>query len=462
MTAAVGWIAGATAAFHLATANVWGYHRDEFYYLACGRRLAWGYVDHPPLTPLLYRIADVTFGPSQLGLRIFPALLHAASVVLVALLARELGGTARAQLAAALATALAPLLLTTGHFLGTVTVEITLGAALALVLVRLADGGDPRLWLLAGLLAGLGMLNKWTFGFALAGLAIGMLAGNRDALATPWLAAGAAVAAVLVAPTVAWQAAHDWPQLEFARTLRDYGQTPLVIPAQLLLLGPAAVFALPGIKWLAADSPTHRFLLVGFVVALAGVLVTGGKPYYTAAVALPLVAAGAVALADAGPWLVPTIAAVGVLLLPFATPVTPVHTADALRAVNPELGEMVGWEALADRVTALHAAHPTAAVVATNYSEAGSVELLASSVPQPASGQNSYWDWGPPPATADDVIVLGTGTAERLRDDFADARRLTTIRTPAGVHNQEDGTEVWLLTGRRRPWSEIWPHLRRV
>ena len=78
MIAIVGWIAAATTAFHLATANLWGYHRDEFYYLACGRRLAWGFVDHPPITPFLYRVADVTVGPSKFGLRIVPAVLHGA------------------------------------------------------------------------------------------------------------------------------------------------------------------------------------------------------------------------------------------------------------------------------------------------------------------------------------------------------------------------------------------------
>src|SRR6187397_2471823 len=117
MTAAVAWIAAATTALHLATANLWGHHRDEFYYLACGRRLAWGFVDHPPVTPALYRLADLTVGPSKLGLRIVPALLHGVTVVLVALLARELGGSSRAQVIAAVAAALAPLLLTTGHFL---------------------------------------------------------------------------------------------------------------------------------------------------------------------------------------------------------------------------------------------------------------------------------------------------------------------------------------------------------
>ena len=136
VTAAVAWIAAACTALHLATANLWGYHRDEFYYLACGRRLAWGFVDHPPVTPWLYRLADLTVGSSKLGLRIAPSLLHGVSVLLIAALARELGGSTRAQVLAALAAALAPLLLTTGHFLGTVTVEITIGAAVALVLVR--------------------------------------------------------------------------------------------------------------------------------------------------------------------------------------------------------------------------------------------------------------------------------------------------------------------------------------
>ena len=121
-------------------------------------------------------------------------------MILVALLARELGGSTRAQVLAALATALAPLLLTTGHFLGTVTVEITVGAGLALVLVRLVNGGDPRLWVLAGALVGLGLLNKWTFAFGVAGLALGLLVGNRDVLATPWLLAGAAVALALLGP----------------------------------------------------------------------------------------------------------------------------------------------------------------------------------------------------------------------------------------------------------------------
>jgi 4-amino-4-deoxy-L-arabinose transferase-like glycosyltransferase len=462
MTALVAWIAAATTGVHLATAGLWDRHRDEFYYLACGRRLAWGYVDHPPLTPVLYRLADVTVGSSQLGLRVTPALLHGIDVVLVALLARELDGTPRAQLVAAVATALLPILLTTGHFLGTVTPELTLGCGLALVLARVVDGGDPRLWLLAGLLVGLGLLDKWTFGVVVAGLALGLLVDHRTVLATPWLLAGAAVAIALVAPNVVWQAAHDWPQLEFAGTLRDYGQTPAVVPAQLVLLGAGAIVAMPGVRWLLGDGSHHRYLLVAFAVTLVITLATGGKPYYTAGALLPLVAAGAVAVQGAGAWLLPLLLAVGALMAPYATPLTPESTARALRGVNPELGEMLGWDAYVATVRHLHSRHPRAGILTSNYSEAGAIELLAPDLPQPASGHNTYWYWGPPRGDPHEVLAVGFPDADRLRHSFARVVAIGTIHTPHGVHNLEDGRTIWLATGPTAPWSALWPRFRSV
>ena len=141
---------------------IYSYHRDEFYYLASGRRLAWGYVDNPPLTPVLYRISDALFGTSVFGLRIVPAFMHGGLVLLTAVLARELGGDVRGQIVAAIAAAVAPMLVTTGHFLGTVTPELLAWTAITLFVVRILNGGDPRLWLVVGALVGIGLFDKWT------------------------------------------------------------------------------------------------------------------------------------------------------------------------------------------------------------------------------------------------------------------------------------------------------------
>ena len=79
-------VAAVVVALQIAVAGRYGWHRDELYFLACSRHLAWGYVDQPPFTPLVARAATAMFGPSLYGLRLFPALTRA-MVVLAGVLA---------------------------------------------------------------------------------------------------------------------------------------------------------------------------------------------------------------------------------------------------------------------------------------------------------------------------------------------------------------------------------------
>lgn len=133
----VGIIALAGTVFHLATASLYGLHRAEYYYLAAGRHLAWGYVDQPPVTPMLYRVSESLFGTSILGLHVLPALIGALTVVLAALLAREMGGASSAQAMTATVAATAPLFVATDRFLSTVTVDIAVWCGATLLVARI-------------------------------------------------------------------------------------------------------------------------------------------------------------------------------------------------------------------------------------------------------------------------------------------------------------------------------------
>src|SRR5512139_1086986 len=108
--------AAAIVAFHVATAPGYGIFRDELYYLACADHLAWGYVDHPPLSIVVLAIVRALLGDSLHAIRLVPALAAGGTAILAASTARALGGAAFAQRLAAIAAALLPIGLALSSF----------------------------------------------------------------------------------------------------------------------------------------------------------------------------------------------------------------------------------------------------------------------------------------------------------------------------------------------------------
>src|SRR5215471_13739156 len=214
-------IAAAAFAAEMAVSARYGYVRDELYFLSAGRHLAFGYVDQPPMTPLLARLAAVAGGNTLVALRVVPALALAALVVMTAAMSRRLGAGRTGQLLAALAAATCAEYLGAMHELTTTTPDFVFWAATLLLVMRLLARQDPRWWLAVGGCAGLGAEAKWNLGFLVAGLAAGfLLTDARRLLRSRYLLIGALVAAALAAPDVIWQAAHGWPGLEVFRVLQ--------------------------------------------------------------------------------------------------------------------------------------------------------------------------------------------------------------------------------------------------
>ena len=461
--------AGAVVVVLVAFAGRYGYHRDELYFLECGRHLSWGYVDQPPFTPALARVATGLFGASLHGLRLFPALATGAIVVLAALTARELGATRRGEVLAAIATAAASFFLGAGHLFSTTTFDNLFWAAVVYVVVRaLRPGADPRLWLVAGAVAGVGLLNKHSVAFLLAGVFAGLVAVRRDVLRTPWPWVGASIAVVIWAPNLLWHAQHDWPVVDMSRSLREEGiadgNTFLFLPLQLVLFNPVGAVAwIAGLAWLLRDTAARVFrpVAIAYLVLAIGFVVSAGKPYYLAGLYPALLAAGAVWMerrwtTDPTRRYVAALVAVAVLSTPLGLPILPIEAVgDGLAAeINPELRESYGWPELVRTIDRV--GEPGDIVLTRNYGQAGAVERFSERERPVYSGHNHYWLWGPPPDDAAGVIVVGRIPG----DHFTGCRTVAVNHNPERVPNDEEGAPIRRCAGPRRPWSSLWPALQ--
>jgi hypothetical protein len=460
------------------TANRYGYFGDELYFLAAGRHLAWGYVDQPPLLPLLARTMDA-LGHTPFVLRIPAMLAMLAGVVLTALIARELGGGAKAQTLAAAAFAVSTECLAGGHYLATSTVDMFLWTLLLWLLVRWLRTRADGLLVWAGVVTAVALYTKFLIGgfWLAAGVAI-LVCGPRELLRRPALWAGAGIAVAALVPTLIWQAAHGWPQLGMGAAISQevantWGGRLLFLPEVLVVAGlPVGAALLVYGLWRLLRSTEFRFL--GWTaVALAVVfLAVNGRSYYVAGMFPVCWAMAAVALERREPsrwwrWLAtwPCYALAALLTLPGALPVWP----QAWLTEHPALPAPVfafaeiGWPEGARSVAATFAALPGkahTAVVTAEYWEASALDRYGRDLglPEPASGNRGYATLVVPPEQATDVLFVGADPRPLL-GHFADVRPIGEVDTGAAKPSYSDGLPMWLATGRTEPWPTLWPKL---
>jgi hypothetical protein len=491
--------AGAKLGLHLLTAPGYGYFRDEFYYLACADHLAAGYVDHPPLSVFVLWAVRALAGDSLPAVRLVPALLGAATVALVGLMARALGGGRWALALSMAATLVAPQYLALDHFYSMNAFDIAFWALAALLVVRLIDAPDTGRWLALGAVLGLGLLNKISVLWLGAGLLAGLVvSAQRGQLLTrgPWLAG--LLAAALFAPYIAWEVQHGWPTREFIRNATEEKMVHVAaldfVRGQVDMMSP---FTLPlwagGLAWLFAGARGRTYRLLGWMyVTVFLILMASGssRAGYLAPAYTWLFAAGGVALETAlgAPrlrWLrtafLAAMLVTGAAIAPLALPLLPVETyiayARALgespsteeRKELAELGQfyadMHGWDAIVDSVAAAHRLLPpeeagTARVFAPDYGVAGAVDLLGRrrGLPRAISGHNNYWLWGPDGWDGRVLIVVG-GKEERLRSLFEQVERVGTVECGRCMP-YENHRPVWIARRLRMPVAAMWPTIK--
>lgn len=477
-------IATAVFAALIAGASGYGPHRDELYFFAAGENLAWGYPDQGPLTPAIARLMETIAPGSLTALRAPSALAVAGIVILTGLIARELGAPARAQLIAAGSVAVGSVFVITGHLLSTTTFDLLAWTALTLIIVRAARRQDDRLWLLAGAVLGVALLNKPLAPFLTVALLTAVaIAGPRRLIRSPWVWAGAALALALWSPWLIWQASEGFPQLEVAEDVAGGGSASseprwAFLPFQALLVSPLLLPVWVAGLWALFRDPgfrSIRFLGWTWVALVALFLISAGKPYYLAGMFPLLLAAGSPSVdrwLDRGRAGMRRTALAGALVLSatvsavLGLPVLPEDRLGPVIAVNEDAAETIGWPeftATVADVAKLTGEPGEVVIVTTNYGEAGAIDRYGSEygLPIAYSGHNGYWAWGPPPDEPAPVVAVGFEGSELtrwMRGCQVEAR----IDNAAGVENEELGRAIWLCEGTRRPWSELWPELRRL
>lgn len=461
----------------LVFAGRYGFHRDELYFMADADHLAWGYVDHPPLTPVIGMVSQAIFGDTVFGLRVIPALIAGAVVWCTGGVCAELGGDATTRQLASWAVAGSTAVLAMGHMLTTPGADVLAWTVALWLLIRLVRTQDPR-WLMAiGAVIGVGLLNKFTMLFAVAAFGGGLLlTPQRRVLASWWTLVGAAIAVAMWAPHLVWQVQHGWPLFEFSRAIADEAteNRVLTLPYPFMLLGPPVAVVAAIALWRVARKRVlvpYRFVAYGWAILVLLLLATGGKPYYLAG-ALPTAAAvGAVWWVQRPGWrrrrTAVVVAINGAVSVLIALPVLPVDTfvGSPAAAVFPEPLEMIGWPEFVDQVAADYAeiddGSRSAVVFAGNYGEAGAIDRYggARGLPRAYSGHNSYADFGVPPGSAGPVLVIGFDDPTTW---FVGCRALDPIVMPHDIDTEEQGRPVWACDAPVRAWSDLWSDLRHV
>ena len=506
-----GWISSGTAAaagiaafsflLHLYFNNRYDYFRDEFDYIICGRHPAWGYVDQPPLVPILSRLFIAVFGDSLRAVRLMPVLAVSAVIILSGMIARELGGKRFAVALTAVAMLVAPMYMSDASLLTSNSLEPLLWMGCVYLAILAVKRNQPKYWLWFGVVAGIGLEEKYSIlvlGFGIvAGL---LLTEQRRLLLNKWMWIGGAAAFLIFLPNLIWNIQNNWPFVQLMHNIKAEGRDVVLSPwqffsQQLLLLNPlTAVFWITGVGalLLVPRFRLYRFLGWGYLVGFVSFVVLKGKNYYLSPIYPVFLAAGAVVIDDAidrfrQRWLKPAMVVLllvgGALLTPFVIPVLPVDQLIAyldrfpikaprsehshMRAVLPQTyADQFGWHEIVSEVVVAWDRIPAeerhdCGIFAQDYGQAGAIDFFGPKygLPQSLSGHQTWWLWGPRGYSGNCAIILDDDP-EVLRRLF---QRVEFVgRSPDNPYALERNIPVYICHGSKfGTLADLWPKLKK-
>jgi hypothetical protein len=473
----------------------YGFHRDEFLYLAMGEHLQLWQMDFPPLIAVLANISRAVFGDSLASIRFFPAAAGSLLIVLAADIARRLGGKAFSQTVSALAMLMPTIFLRPGNLFQPVVFDQLWWTLGLWCLLRWRESGNTRWWVYLGIVMGIGLFTKFSILFFGCGVLVGLLVtSDRRMLRTRWPWIALALTVLIGLPSLIGQLRLGFPVIG---QMQDLQSRQLVhvswsgfVVGQFMMLQLSSLVALTGIIALLTAKRFAQYRILGwvFVGSFTLLFLTHGKNYYLGPIYPAMIGAGAVVMESVGSgrWktvfrasLMVLLFTVGLVTVPLGLPILPppdmeqytqrlgineavkTNTGDLLR-LPQDYADMLGWEeqvkALADVYQALSPEQRTHTVIfAGNYGEAGAIDFFGPryGLPHALCVNGTYWYFGPGSEPGTSVLTIGIGE-KRLKGNWTNVTLKSQITNTWAVL-EEQRLAVYFCEDELKPIQALWP-----
>ena len=491
--------AAAILTLHFVFNSGYGYFRDELYFMACAEHLAWGYPDHAPMVAFMAKASRVLMGDSLFSIRFFPAVAAAVKVLLTAMLVKEFGGKRFAAFLACICVFFAPVYLAIDNLLSMNALEPVFWTACVYFAVLAIKREDSRWWLLFGLFAGLGLMNKHSMIFFGAAMVAGLLlTDKRRVFLDKYFWVGGVIALLIFLPNIIWEYRNDFATLELLQNVQKTGKNIVMSPlgfvgSQIMTMLPTSLPVwLAGLWYFLGDreGKRYRFLGICYIVLLAIMIALKGKDYYLVAIYPMLFAAGGVfweqvtermrSLRFVRYALPMLVAVLGIVAMPTVVPILPVETLiayqDAIGFKPPRsevlqtsplqqiFGDQLIWDEMVTKTADVFNSLPAdergrAAIYASNYGEAGAIDLFGPKygLPKAISPHQSYFLWGPRDYTGEIVILLGA-RKEQAEKNCESVEEKTHVDSPYSDNYEK--FNILICRHTKQPLPEVWPKLK--
>ncbi|MGE5682146.1 MAG: ArnT family glycosyltransferase [Bacillota bacterium] len=506
--------------------KAYGFFIDEFYYIACASRPAMGYVDHPPLAPLILTAFQSLFGNSLYAIRILPALALASSVFLTGMLTRETGGKRFSQSLASLSMASIPVAVAFAGFYSMNAFEPVIAIVLLYIFIKIIKYADakadeiktdeiktdeiktddvkakpaglynhPSLYIWAGIVMGLGVMNKHTFVLFIFALLLSLFFTGRWRLViNKWFFASSVIAFLIVLPNIIWQVVNDFPSLEFYRNIslnKNVYTPPLeFIKGQIIAMSFTVLPVwLAGVIFLLFSKRVnkYRFMSVLFILLFLFMMLSGTSRFDRLLFAYPAVLAGGAMFYEMIltkynlKWLkgaAMIIVAAGLIIaLPL---ILPYYSYDYVGShvkklgINTEiekgkkpplpqlLADRIAWKDKFDLVLKAWYSLPQnersgALIAAGNYGQAGAIEYYSQNIPdfpRVVTAHNNYYLWNRGKLKGSLLLQLdGKHNFEKYRQVFDSVQIYPGEFVNSYVSPHENNLVVFICRGPKMPFN---------